>query len=347
MILVQTIKFNNNNYLPSRQRKILSPIKSDSFQRVESKPAFRGIEKEINLHFPVKEFEKLFAKAYREIIKESDIDKKIKLTGIFKDHFGKIVDSTAHGKFEELGASRFNFINDREHEVYGPLLDLYGHIYYIQAKKMKNILVDMPSEKYNELFKRMSVSTIKSIKRYELLLNNGLDKDIMSPKDVFKLALDSVKEKLNKKNVKVKIQGEKFIEINKKGIYCPMRRIHDYELYSVFSNLIQNSAKYTKENSTILINFKKKNIESKKYLEFVVTDRGIGIPPEEQGKVLEGERASNAIASRIGGTGYGLRRVRKILEFLNCSYLEIKSPLYPKYKDFPGTKISCFIDVKE
>lgn len=336
MILVQSIKFNNGSHPINRQKRILPSVKSDSFHRAESKPSFKGLEKEINMHWPVKEFETLFAKTYRAMKKETNFINKIELTSKWENDIDKILKKTTSD-----GDIKFRF--DREHEVLGSMVDLNGHMGYL-----KKGVIEYKEENYNKYFKYTLKKMLSGIKRYEFFIENGLNENKMNPKDVFKLALDSISEKSKQKRLKVKISGENIFDKCSRGIeYEKDARVTDYQLYTVLSNLLQNSAKYSKENSTILINFKKKNIEGQKYLEFSVTDRGIGIPREEQEKVLQGERASNAIASGIEGTGYGLNRVVKTLEWLNYSYLKIKSPLYPKDKEFPGTKISCFIKLKD
>ena len=86
--------------------------------------------------------------------------------------------------------------------------------------------------------------------------------------------------------------------------------------------------------------FAEKEIGKMKHFVFSVTDEGIGIPPAEQENVLRGQRASNAIASGIGGTGYGLDRANRVMK-KSIATLRIVSPVNPSNADFPGTSIIC------
>ncbi len=78
-----------------------------------------------------------------------------------------------------------------------------------------------------------------------------------------------------------------------------------------FMNLVSNSIKYTFENSTIDIGYE---LKENQHI-FSIKDHGIGIPKEEQDKVLGGYyRAANATKVQAHGTGLGLWITRLIIE---------------------------------
>ena len=92
-------------------------------------------------------------------------------------------------------------------------------------------------------------------------------------------------------------------DINVIGDMNPLRRS--------LANLISNAIKYSSEGGLVRINVQEK--DGKAIWE--ISDQGIGIPKEEQEKVLSGYyRAKNAKRSAISGTGLGLYYVKKVIE---------------------------------
>ena len=78
----------------------------------------------------------------------------------------------------------------------------------------------------------------------------------------------------------------------------------------VLSNLLENAIKYSPQGGPILVRVSRQG----EWAAIDVTDRGIGIPGDQQERVFERfQRASN-VATRIGGTGIGLASVRHILQ---------------------------------
>jgi signal transduction histidine kinase len=77
----------------------------------------------------------------------------------------------------------------------------------------------------------------------------------------------------------------------------------------IFSNLITNSLKYSPSQSTIGIRI----YQSDCHVAVRITDKGIGIPIEEQNHIFEPFfRASNA--GDVKGTGLGLSLVKKLID---------------------------------
>lgn len=79
---------------------------------------------------------------------------------------------------------------------------------------------------------------------------------------------------------------------------------------SILKNIISNSLKYTPENGKVSISVSNTNDSWK----VVINDTGIGIPSTEQGKLFKLHfRASNAINSKVTGSGIGLMLVGKLV----------------------------------
>ena len=83
-------------------------------------------------------------------------------------------------------------------------------------------------------------------------------------------------------------------------------------LKNILHNLLSNAIKYSGEEAAITFN----TLTDKKNLKIEITDKGIGIPEEEQQHLFERFfRAKNAL--NIGGTGLGLNIVKKYTQLLN------------------------------
>lgn len=310
--------------------------KTDTFER--SIPSFKGGE--VNLHLPVAEIEKLLKNGFDMIKKEPDVIKKADLTV----QYVKIIDEAHSLDIKGLSDKQEFFLNDRYHEFVAPLAEIRnGIINTIRRNQARTLPINIIPTQLDNAFEYMSERILTTAKRWEKLLDIGFGGQDVSAKEIWELALNSVDEKVKHNNVEIKTSGQDiFDEYKNTGTLG----LYDYKLYTIFSNLIQNAVKYTKKGSTVNVKFEKRKIDNGNFLVFSVKDQGIGIPKNEQERVLTGERASNAISSGIEGTGYGLRRVFKVLDF-NGGKLKIKSPLNPEDKEFPGTEVTAFIQLKD
>lgn len=98
---------------------------------------------------------------------------------------------------------------------------------------------------------------------------------------------------------------------------------------SILRNLISNAIKYTPENGKVHISAS----ESRDTWKIEISDTGIGIPADEQKRIFRScFRASNALNTRVSGTGVGLILVRKLM------YLH-KGKIYMKSAVQEGTTI--------
>lgn len=81
----------------------------------------------------------------------------------------------------------------------------------------------------------------------------------------------------------------------------------------VLSTLIDNAIRYNTENGSVNISIEK--LEKEPYLQINVSDTGIGIPPEEIGRIFEKfYRGSAASQAEPNGSGLGLYIVKNIVE---------------------------------
>jgi CheY-like chemotaxis protein len=122
--------------------------------------------------------------------------------------------------------------------------------------------------------------------------------------------------RLNEKNQKLTINLDPDI---------PKLIITDEQrLAQVITNLIGNAIKFTPDLGNITLTARKlenRPCDSSEgefcYLEFNVTDTGIGIPKDQQTNLFQSFfQADSSIARRFGGTGLGLAISKKIVELM-------------------------------
>lgn len=354
MITITPIKLNNSHYKTQTNYKN-SPVlvsKVDSFEHAPKNVSFGN---KVDLHFPVQEVEELFTNAHQAIVKEPDINKKAKLTRECINEFKLLKEKISETWAEE--EETWNFNCDREHEIVNPMLRFCNFILMgkIELRNSKNLPLDITPEEYNESFKSMFESAIAVVKKFNLFIDKGLQGSTMPLKEIFEIALTSAQKNAKDKNVRINVHGEKSLDKYLQGSSINNKGVSDYKLYTIFANLIQNAVKYTAKDSSIDIKLKKQKINEKTYLIFSVKDKGIGFPKTEQEQILlRGGRASNAIESGIEGTGYGLNRVKRILDKANNTnskkledcFIKIKSPANPFSKKHPGSEISALIELE-
>jgi GAF domain-containing protein len=86
-------------------------------------------------------------------------------------------------------------------------------------------------------------------------------------------------------------------------------------LRQILLNLLSNACKFTKAGEVKLAARKVSNGSS--FIEFAVSDTGIGITPEQQAKLFEEfTQADAATAQKFGGTGLGLAITRKLARMM-------------------------------
>jgi signal transduction histidine kinase len=87
-------------------------------------------------------------------------------------------------------------------------------------------------------------------------------------------------------------------------------------LRQILLNLLSNACKFTKAGEVKLAARKVSN-GSSSFVEFAVSDTGIGMTAEQQAKLFEEfSQADATTAQRFGGTGLGLAITRKLARMM-------------------------------
>jgi signal transduction histidine kinase len=83
-------------------------------------------------------------------------------------------------------------------------------------------------------------------------------------------------------------------------------------LRQILLNLLSNACKFT-ERATVSLQVRRTALDGASWIEFAVADTGIGMTPEQMGKLFEEfSQAEASTARQYGGTGLGLAITRKL-----------------------------------
>jgi signal transduction histidine kinase len=86
-------------------------------------------------------------------------------------------------------------------------------------------------------------------------------------------------------------------------------------LRQILLNLLSNACKFTKQGEVAL--HVKRVVEGRDWIEFAVSDTGIGMTPQQQAKLFEEFSQADATTARqFGGTGLGLAITRKLARMM-------------------------------
>lgn len=208
-------------------------------------------------------------------------------------------------KQKELNELKSRFVSTASHEFRTPLSSILSSASLID----KYISMDVPVKAQKHINKIKS-----SVKNLTDILNDFLS---LGKLEEGKIQIDTMAVNLNYFIPEVISDIEGILKSGQTiNLDFPNEStvIHSDEklLKHIFINLISNASKYSPENSEIGLKVWLKS----DYLYFAISDRGIGIPQDEQHHLFDRFfRAKNA--TNIQGTGLGLNIVKKYVEFLN------------------------------
>jgi signal transduction histidine kinase/CheY-like chemotaxis protein len=95
-------------------------------------------------------------------------------------------------------------------------------------------------------------------------------------------------------------------------------------LRQILFNLLSNACKFT-ENGTITLEVDRKQVQGRDWIQFRVRDTGIGMTPEQTGKLFQAfQQADTTTSRKYGGTGLGLVICRKFCQ-LSGGDVDVKS----------------------
>ncbi len=177
-----------------------------------------------------------------------------------------------------------------------------------------------------------SINNILRLSRFKLL--NAIDKEIFDISEMIGRIVENQKPVAERKKITI------YTALQKTEVYADKTLF-----YLSFSNLINNSIKYTREGGLIEILLEKRGDS----IETEICDNGIGIPKNDIEKIFdEFYRASNVQGKNIEGTGTGLSIIKQIVD-AHGGTIEVESPSRLAGEGRPGTsfKISLPAEGKD
>lgn len=202
------------------------------------------------------------------------------------------------------------FLANMSHELRTPLNSVIGFSELLKDKDVApedtSNYVNIINDNANHLLSLINdIIDVAKIEADELKLVKK-DFNIVTLLNEMKIMFDNYKLVNNKSGVNIKLQIPDS---------CDELYLHsDYDrLRQVFSNLLNNALKFSKEPSTITFGFQLKD----KFLEFFVSDEGIGIPADQLEHIFgRFNQVSYNSNNNYGGTGLGLTICRGIVSGL-------------------------------
>ena len=196
-----------------------------------------------------------------------------------------------------------DFISTVSHELRTPLTSIRGFAQTMltswdklddeSKKKFLKIIEDQSNRLIGLVENMLSVTKLHS-KKEILVFKEANLKNLIEPViDIIKTAYPTHKFEFisNEKTPNIIVDKDKFQQI--------------------MTNLIENAAKYSNENTTITIATE----PAGDYVSIKVTDRGVGILPENYNKIFtKFSRIDNPLTRKVQGSGLGLYITKNLVE---------------------------------
>ena len=208
-----------------------------------------------------------------------------------------------------LEEERKEFLSDISHELNTPLTIILGYIETIKDFEYQDNFVIKAISHIHKQSIRMSklINDIALVNKIEY--TKKLNFELIKPSEILENIIDEIVPVFKKWSFEIEFKGS--LTANKEDISC------------IFTNLINNSIKYTDTNGEIIISL----LKSSNGFIFKIVDDGIGIAKENISKLTNRfYREDQSRSINTGGVGLGLSIVEKIAKKYNAK-LEVKSEL--------------------
>ena len=216
-------------------------------------------------------------------------------------HIGAAITMQDISYLKELDRLKSDFIHTISHDLRSPLTAIMG---YTELVERTGPLTPNQQEFLHRL--QGSAQHITTLVN-DLLdlgrLDAGFDtrRETVHLDNVLKYSLDIFENQVRKKNIKLAVD----IASNLKPL-----RANPIRIRQMLDNLVGNAIKYTPAEGSVHVSMSMEGDQ----IVIKVEDTGMGIPPEEQGRVFEKfYRATNA-AKGAQGSGLGLAIVKSIVD---------------------------------
>lgn len=253
------------------------------------------------------------AGAYPQIVDLSfpDISLELRVTTVpIKDDLGNLLGfvKIIHDRTEELELlkSRNEFITVASHQLRTPINQIVWAVELLSqdrnlSAEIKN-LVEILNSSADQLLK--IVDSLLDISKIEEGRFGYAFESTNLSEFIEKIMAEAAHQALS--------AGIK-IYLDKPKEELPLVNIDPQKLAMAFGNLLDNAIRYNIQNGEVIVKIEKQ--KDKPFLEVIVKDTGIGIPPEDLKKLFSKFfRAENAMKLQTSGSGLGLYITKKIIE---------------------------------
>jgi signal transduction histidine kinase len=216
----------------------------------------------------------------------------------------------------KLETIRKDFVANVSHELKTPLSSIIGYaetLSFAKEEKDRSKFIQTILEQSTRM--KNLIEDLLSLSAYENSENDQKNKKCSVNKAI-SIAINSLEAKFKDKNIS--------IELNQHDDDL-MVQCSQQELVQIAINIIDNSIKYSKENTSISIQVSVDDeTVIQRYLNISFKDEGFGIAEEHIPRLTERFYRTDIARSReVGGTGLGLSIVKHILNnnrgFINIS----------------------------
>ena len=229
-----------------------------------------------------------------------------------------IEDITIQKKAEIM---RSEFTANVSHELKTPLTTIIGFAEMIK----EGLITDHEGiEKYSSIIYMEGmrlISLIEDLMKLSKIQENTafVEEKLISIKEISENVVNLLNSKAENHGIKLILNADDVV----------MKANSNY-INELLYNLIDNGIKYNKRGGRVNI----KIYEDESFANIVVSDTGLGIPPEHRDRIFERfYRVDKSRSKETGGTGLGLSIVKHIVELYDGT-INIQSP------DNNGTKIT-------
>lgn len=247
-------------------------------------------------------------------------------------------------ELEEANKVKSQFLSMVSHELRTPLTTIIGYLHLLKNKnlgaideKQENVLSTI-ERRANGL--KIIIDGLLDISKVDSCRGLELNLEFVNTAKIINDIIFSLKPMADRKGIKIENKvPEDFSEVK-----CDPNR-----MAQVFSNLLDNAVKFTDKGKITV-----KGVSKKNEFEFIVSDTGIGIPPQYVEKIFERFFQVDSSDTRpYGGTGLGLAITRDIVH-AHHGIIKAESELkkgskfiirIPKFKEEPLKEISAKIDI--
>lgn len=220
---------------------------------------------------------------------------------------GLIRDMKLQSKEHEILQLKNQFVSIASHELRSPLAGMLWAIQSLSKTSASRLTIEqlsMLSDMYRSTESSLAtVNEILDMSIFDRGQSHKLQHERMDLAQVIKQVAATLKLGAQEKDLEFVREGDWPPHVYVDGDVAALKR--------ALMNIISNAIKYSREHTNIALIYRKAEREH----QIGIKDHGIGIPADEQAKVLGGYyRASNATAVQAHGTGLGLLVTQKIIE---------------------------------